>query len=396
MGKVGHAGAAVAAALALTMTGCGGGDDDGGDGGSGASKPPEEVTGVQAGSGDRKAAAEEAGRAAAEAAGDKVDLPAQSVGILNILGSVESAQRAERTIKDAIESVGWTSTTCDAQGDPTKMASCGDSLLDRGVDAMFVLGIEPSLIKKQLQKAKDKGVPAIEFSGQVSPDPLWSGAYYPDEAGAGKLLAEHLIEKLGEVDGTAEVAVHDFPAPWASARTEQLKEMIGGTNVKIAATSVTDAANLVQGTRKTVTDQLTENPDLKGFWFAFDSAGQAGALAVDAKFKGKEFPDRPYVVTFHGDLGTQELMRQGAIDAVVDVNYDAAGWIAVDQLAEHVARDAEFDPSPAPDYNGFEIYDDAVMTKDDLPPEGEYRESENDFVTFFKTKWAAEFGTAGT
>jgi hypothetical protein len=35
------------------------------------------------------------------------------------------------------------------------------------------------------------------------------------------------------------------------------------------------------------------------------------------------------------------------------------------------------------------------VTKDNLPPEGQYRTPKNDFVTFFKTKWQDEFGTAG-
>jgi ribose transport system substrate-binding protein len=276
------------------------------------------------------------------------------------------------------------------------MAACGDSLLDRNVDVMFVSGIEPSLIKGQLRKAKQQNVPVVEFSGQVTADPLWSGTYYPDEAKAGRILADSLIKKMQDVDGTPDIAVADYPATWASARTDQLKQAVkeSGGKVKIAATSVTDATNLVQGTQKTVTDQLTQNPGLKGYWFAFDSAGQAGGPAIQAKFGGEMFPDKPWVVTFHADLGTQDLIRRGVIDAVVDVPYDAAGWVAVDQAAEFFGRRKAFDKSPDPDYGGFEIYDYALVTKDNLPPKSQYRIPKNDFVTFFKTKWRDEFGTA--
>jgi ABC-type sugar transport system substrate-binding protein len=286
---------------------------------------------------------------------------------------------------------------CDAQGDPNKMAACGDSLLDRNVDIMFVSGIEPSLIKGQLRKGKQQDVPVVEISGQVTADPLWSGTYYPDEEKAGRILADSLMKKMQEVEGTADIAVADYPATWASARTDQLEQAVkdSGGKVKIAATSVTDATNLVQGTQKTVTDQLTQNPDLKGYWFAFDSAGQAGGPAIQAKSGGKMFPDKPWVVTFHADLGTLDLMRKGAIDVVLDVPYDAAGWVAVDQAAEFFGRRKAFDKTPAPDYGGFEVYDYALVTKDNLPPKGQYRTPKNDFVTFFKTKWQDEFGTAG-
>ena len=380
--------------LAVLAIGCGNNDNNGNESG-GARRG--NVTGVQAGTGPRHDEAAKAGQKAADAAGGNVDLPKKRAGILQILGAVESAQRAENTLTEAIKNVGWTTTVCDAQGDPKKMAACGDSLLDRDVDVMFVTGIEPSLIKGQLRKAKQQNVPVVEISGQVAADPLWSGTYYPDEEKAGRILADGLMEKMQEVEGTAEIAVADYPATWASARTDQLKQAVEDSRgkVKIAATSVTDATNLVQGTQKTVTDQLTQNPDLKGYWFAFDTTGQAGGPAILAKSGGKMFPDKPWVVTFHADLGTLDLMRRGAIDVVLDVPYDAAGWVAVDQAAEFFARKQAFDKSPAPDYGGFEIYDYALVTKDNLPPKGQYRTPKNDFVTFFKTKWQDEFGIAG-
>lgn len=382
---------AALAVLAIFAVACGDDDNDG------ESAARGKVAGVQAGTGSRQADAAKAGKRAAATAGGKVDLPEKRAGILQILGAVESAQRAENTVTEAIKSVGWTTTVCDAQGDPNKMAACGDSLLDRDVDVMFVTGIEPSLIKGQLRKAKQQHVPVIEISGQVTADPLWSGTYYPDEEKAGRILADSLMKKMQEVEGTANIAVADYPATWASARTDQLRQAVkdSGGKVKIAATSVTDATNLVQGTQKTVTDQLTQNPELKGYWFAFDSAGQAGGPAIQAKAGGKTFPEKPWVVTFHADLGTLDLMRKGAIDVVLDVPYDAAGWVAVDQAAEFFGRGKAFDKSASPDYGGFEIYDYALVTKDNLPPAGQYRTPENDFVTFFKTKWHHEFGTAG-
>ena len=56
------------------------------------------------------------------------------------------------------------------------------------------------------------------------------------------------------------------------------------------------------------------------------------------------------------------------------------------------ARETPFDTSPQPSYGGLEIFDYAIVTKENLPPAGQYRESKNDFVTFFKTKWQEEFG----
>ena len=47
---------------------------------------------------------------------------------------------------------------------------------------------------------------------------------------------------------------------------------------------------------------------------------------------------------------------------------------------------------PQPDYPGIgTVYDYVVVDTSNLPPEGEYRVPENDYQTFFKTKWSNEF-----
>src|SRR5512133_3009267 len=109
---------AVLAVLAIVAVGCGD-ENNGSESGGGGGK----VTGVQAGTGSRQDKAAEAGKKAATAAGGNVDLPEKRAGIVQILGAVESAQRGENTLTDAIKSVGWTTTVCDAQGDPKKMVA---------------------------------------------------------------------------------------------------------------------------------------------------------------------------------------------------------------------------------------------------------------------------------
>ena len=109
---------AALAVLAIVAVGCGDDDNNGSESGGGG-----KVTGVQAGTGSRQDEAAEAGKKAAEAAGGNVDLPKKKAGILQILGAIESAQRVENTLTEAIKSVGWTTTVCDAQGDPKKMAA---------------------------------------------------------------------------------------------------------------------------------------------------------------------------------------------------------------------------------------------------------------------------------
>jgi ABC-type sugar transport system substrate-binding protein len=377
-------------ALGLIAAGCGDDDDDGGGGGSGGG-------GIEAGTGERKQVAQQAGKVAAEEAGGPVELPPnKTIGFLQILGGIESADRTANAARTALKQVGYKMVLCDGQGDPTKWVTCADSLIGRGVDAILTTGIEPSSIKRQLNKAKAQNIPFVQGGGLVSEG--YDGSYYPDEPGAGKILAEDLLKRLDEVqEEPVQLAIHDYPAPWATVRTDELEKLIkGDERYEVVATTQTDPANLVNGTRKTVTDQVTANPDIKAFWFSFDTTGQVGGQAVQAKFPGKKFPDKPLVATFHADLGTLELMRAGAVDVVIDVPYDASQWIAVDNLLEYFARDAPFDKSPQPEYAEVgDLFDYEIVDETNLPPEGEYREPKVDFVTFFETKWKEEFGGSG-
>jgi len=47
-------------------------------------------------------------------------------------------------------------------------------------------------------------------------------------------------------------------------------------------------------------------------------------------------------------------MRQGAIDEVLDVKYDASSWMAIDSLAEFFARNAPFPTESSPDHGEVE------------------------------------------
>lgn len=385
--------AGLVAIAALVLAACGGSSDSSSSESSGAESTPAESTESSEGGGnpDEAAAAEE-GKEYAESLGAPVSLPVKTIGILQSTGSTESALRVQKEIEAPAAELGWKSVACDGEGLPTKFATCASSLLNQGVDAMITIGIEASAITPQLEKAQQMKVPAIQVSGTVVPSPLYGGSYFPDDAKAGTLLADFLAEEMEQVDGTADIAVHDFAAIWAQERTEQLdKKVKEDPSLKITSEVETDATNVVEGTRKTVTDQLTQNPDLKAFWFAWDFAGSAGAQAVQAKYPGKTFPERPLVVTFHADLGTNELIEQGAIDAVVNVPYNASSWVAIDQLAELWGRNTPLSKEPAPTYNGFEVYDYSIVNKENLPPQGEYPQPKNDFFSFFKSKWETEF-----
>ncbi len=385
---------AMLAVFGLALVSCGGDDNKKQDEAAGGGSTKGE--GIRAGTGSRAEKAAAAGQAAAKEVGGPVALPTdKTIGVINFLDGIESSDRLASTAKLAVEKLGWKSIQCDGKATPTAFVACGNSLLDRSVDAIIEVAIEPGQIQTVLDKAKGKGVPVLQIGGGAVPNGDLSGNYGPDEARAGKLLSDAIFEQLGAAEKTG-VAIQDFPAKWGSTRTDEFRAAVKAQDkITIAADYQTDAATLVPFTRKAVSDQLTKNPDLGAYWFTFDTTGQVGGQLIGAKFKGKKFPERPLVTTFHADLGTLELMRKGEIDFTSEVNYDAAAWMAVDQVAEFFARKTEPSKVNQPEWPVVgDLFTYEIIDSTNLPPVGEYVAPEWDVPTYFTEKWKAEFQSA--
>jgi ABC-type sugar transport system substrate-binding protein len=384
----------VAAAVSLTFAfaACGSNDDNA----SGSDAGVKKGEGIRAGTGSRAEIAVTEGKKAATAAGEPVSLGApKTIGIINFLNGIESSDRLASTTKVAAKELGWKTIQCDGKGTPAQFVTCGNSLLDRKVDGIVEIAIEPSQIQSVLDKAKSQNVPVIQVGGGGVPNGDLNGNYGPDETKAGQVLTDALFKKLQGVDKPT-IIDHDFPAGWAKTRTDALRTALKGqSTIKSIADTTTDATNLVQFTRKTVTDQLTQHPDVKAFWMAFDTVGQVGGQVVAAKYKGKTFPDRPLVATFHADLGTLDLMRTGAIDMTSEVNYDAGVWIGIDNMAEFFARQTPMMQDNQPDYPGVgDLFSYEIIDKTNLPPAGQYVAPKVDVPSYFTAKWKAEFPTS--
>jgi ABC-type sugar transport system substrate-binding protein len=350
--------------------------------------------GIRPQGGAEQEKAEEAGTKAGEEA-KPAKLPEGKIGIINFLNGIESSDRLADSTTFAAAQLGWTSTVCDGKGTPSAFVACGNSLLAEGVSAIVAIAIESGQITPVIQKAESKGIPVIQVGGGGVPLGTFNGNYGPNEAKAGELLTEALFEKLdGLEEEPVEINIHNFPAKWGSVRTEQLENALEGqSKIKVNQEVVTDAANLVPYTRSTVTTQITQNPNVKAYWFTFDTTGQVGGQTIQSKYPGKEFPEKPLVVTFHGDLATLQLIESGAIDMESDVNYDAAVWEGIDGIAEELARKEPMSTENQPKYPGIgDPFTYQIVDKENLPEAGQLVMPKWDVPSYFIAKWKAEYG----
>ena len=79
------------------------------------------------------------------------------------------------------------------------------------------------------------------------------------------------------------------------------------------------------------------------------------------------------------------------IAALVDTDYGADGWIALDQLAQYFARETPISKEPEPDY-GIDYLSTQLVTPENLLAEEHYPPNKSNYWAFFKGKWGKEFG----
>lgn len=348
--------------------------------------------GIGALGGKLQAAAVKAGTAAGKAAG-KGTLKALKVGYLDIIGGIESADRAHNSLRNAFKTIGVTDDNwvyCDGAGDPAKWTTCGQSLIAQNVDLIALTGIDPSSIPSVVQGAKAKNIPIVNCCGTVGPG--YATALAPNEKLNGQLLAKYLAAKLGSAGG--DILLLDYPAPWAQDRSTQLTALVAKTPaLKIAAKKTTNPADLVAGTQKDVSDVLTANPNIKAVWVDFDVAGAVTGGVLAQKYPGKKFPDRPLLVTFHADPSTISLMKSGGIDVVIDNNYDGTAWQVADAAAQFFGL-----KKPWPKYSVSTKYPGigdpmayVIVTPKNLPKVSKKYVAPNvDVVSYFTAKWKAQ------
>jgi ABC-type sugar transport system substrate-binding protein len=330
---------------------------------------------------------------AAGAAAKPVPLKKQTVGFLQITTASEVARRIEDGAKSGAKALGWKYVTCDAKGDPSKAAACGDNLINQKVNVILSDGSEPAIIKTQLKKAKKAGITWIAVGGKVTPDPGFAAIYAPNDKNMTKVLDENMVKSLGT--GSKTLAVQAFDAITAlKDRHDQLQQDIQGTAIKIVATNQTDFTDPFGSVTTATNTVLGANQGLNAIWAATDFDIPAIASVMGQKFPGKNFPDRPWVGGFYGDLANLKALRDKQVDAIVEVPLEATGLTAVDQWAQVVSgKQKKVDPKAYSKGYGLGIQTPFLITQANVPTNpNKYVQPTKNYQAYFLARWKKEFG----
>lgn len=334
---------------------------------------------------------------AAEKALPKAELAIKKLGILQLNAQAEVAFRIAEGARIPAERLGWEVIVCDSLGDPARMASCSESLLQQGVDAIVTVAIESAPVMAQLRKAKEMGVPWLTLGGVANPNELFTGQYVPLETEMSDLLHAYVIEQLKQRPGEEKtMAISTFSSVLAGKiRSDDLYVDLEGTNIKVIDEHVSDLANPIVDARQSLTSQLTAFPDVDALLGTANYTVPIMGQMVAARYPGASFPDRPLVVGYLDDRINLDAISKGQVDAIATMRLDAASYTAIDQLAAFFSRGTPLDLNAylnSVDVYGMDLREATLVTKDNLPPEGQYVENTTDFIAFFNEKWKIEYG----
>jgi hypothetical protein len=76
---------------------------------------------------------------------------------------------------------------------------------------------------------------------------------------------------------------------------------------------------------------------------------------------------------------------------VVEVPIEVNPWAALDQLAAYITREAKVENTMTPGIYPIALAPPVLVTKENLPPEGERVQPEQNYEAFFLAKWGAEY-----
>jgi len=327
-------------------------------------------------------------------------LPAgKKIGVILLSGQSASSKRILRPVEKLAGLLGYEVAVCDPNFDAQKVTQCATSLVAQNADAVFSISTSPGPMGSALQDGKDRGIPFFNTVSGVQPSPLLIDYGSPGIATA-QLSAAWLFEEAKKRKGDdAALKFTLLTAPtvgYANLVEEQevLKAAEATPNVEIAIKHDLDLANIVQDTITISRQSVQQNPDLAGIWTVCDLCIPLISQAIDTE--GLTGAERPIIAGDYTSGQGVALVREGKVDAIMDLPLEASVWVGFDQLLGYWSREKAIDTSFDVMSNGYGLtfMEPYLVTRENVG-DGPIPVIGPDHEAYFLAKWKEEYGLGG-
>lgn len=346
------------------------------------------------------AEAAKAGAADGAKQGGPYELPTgKKIGLILLSGQSASSKRIQLPIDELAGILGYEVVVCDPNFDAQKVTQCATSLIAQNVDAVFSISTSPGPMGSALQDGKDRGVPFFNTVSGVQPSPLLIDYGSPGIATA-QLSAKWLFDEAKARKGAdAPLKFTLLTAPTVGyanlVEEEQVIKAAGETpNVEIAIKHDLDLSNIVQDTINISRQSVQQHPDLAGIWTVCDLCIPLISQAIDTE--GLTGEGRPIIAGDYTSGQGVALIRDGKVDAIMDLPLEASVWVGFDQLLGYWSRQRPIDTSFDVMSKGYGLtfMEPYLVTKETVG-EGAIPVVGPDHEAYFLAKWKEEYGLGG-
>jgi ribose transport system substrate-binding protein len=352
-----------AALAAATVAGCGGSDDSSTTGGGSAGAEVDALV--------DKAMAPSKWR------GPKEPAPAVSgkrVVIISCAQAAEGCKRVAQGYSEAAESLGWEAEVVDGKGTPDGMAAGLEQALTTKADGVLMAFIPPALVTEDLKRVRDAGIPVIDVGAETEASQV---DYDVSEStvAQGKSLAAYVTKESG---GKAKIAILDDPEfPTITSRLRGFREELERLceDCEIVETQKFAITEIGTNLGGKVVSMLQSNPEIDWVVAAYDAAATPMVTAIT----NGGLADRVKLVSFDGNSQNFDFIRNGNVQVASAANsMEWMGWAGVDQLNRIFGKKQKVD----------QLAPIRLITKDNLPPEGENYTGDVDFRAEYEKLWS--------
>ncbi|MBS1878897.1 MAG: substrate-binding domain-containing protein [Actinobacteria bacterium] len=386
------------ALLALVIAGCGGGGSTTTSGEATAASGEATATSeAKAHTEVSSARAEEAKAAALKDAQPKVAAPTgKSIGFMYLSKSTEGSVHLLEGLEEVASLFNFKVTTCDPNFEPAKVAQCMTTLVAQNPSLIILSAQSPAVLGGDLKTASERHIPVIVEGALQAPSPYFTAQYVPNEKLITKALDKWLFglveERIGEEKGVVAAFQAPTVGPGVNERDEQRRADLKSYPNLSEQTHDIDLPNAIQDTLAQTKTFAQQNPDLQALWQTCEfCAPPMGQALTQLGLQGEK---RPFTGAFYTTKQSREMIKTGELSGAVEINWPAMSWVAMDQALQYWARKTPFAKTNAVFQNGYgiEMLEPWIVTQENVGNPAVVNNEGEDYVTYFETKWNAEFG----
>ncbi len=232
-------------------------------------------------------------------------------------------------VEAGAEEVGVEAIIADQKSSQQEQVSGSLDLINQNISGLVITPVQPSALPATIDAAHEAKIPVVVADIGVAGD--YDAYILSNNYNGGELAAEHVIEELGDVEGTHKVGVIELHAgsvvgeERVAGFVDRLSEE---DNFEIV--SQLDGNDTVDGGFAAAQDMLSANPDLEVIYAANDDSAIGASRAMETA--GVSVQDGFVLIGFDGNDAALDLIEQGGMSGTVAQDPFGQGKQAVETV----------------------------------------------------------------